>query len=317
MSTIVDRINSVISLGANTGFVTGDARFGSIKHILLTNGAEPTNDDLLDSESLKTWLESKLTLSRTDAEKIFVFSGFHEFEDNTGDPSTATLADGYEEVLNDPIPKYTGKHTADIGQTQSMAAFNGFTGYAFFVDSKGAFYYVGKTNGGGKGFDVTNLYASYPRPGGTAAINTGTVKISFDIEQFKSNIGRVKIDFNPKDLSTLYDVQLTEFAAASGYAFKIGARTVYTGRNIYDTYKDSLAVVGAWKITRLDDGTTVTVASVAKDDALKAWTVTAGSSPTIATGVKLKIELVDPVALAALTLAVEGIESVAVKVVKP
>lgn len=229
------------------------------------------------------------------------------------------MADGYEEVLNDPIPKYTGRHTADIGQTQSMAAFNGFTGYAFFIDSKGGFYYVGKSGGGGKGFNVTNLYASYPRPGGTAAINTGTVKISFDIEQFKSGIGRVKIDFSPVDLQNLYDVQLTEFGAASGYAFKIGGRTVYTGTNIYDigTYADDLAVVGAWKATLLSTGDDVTIASVAKDAALKCWTVTLGSSPTITSGAKIKIELVDPTALAALTTPVEGIESVAVKVLKP
>src|SRR4051812_22788514 len=128
MAAIVDRLNISISLGANTGKVTGDLRLGRPKHLLLTNGAELTNADLVDSDSLKAWLEEKMSLSRTDPEKVFLFTGFHEMENNTGDPNVGTLQDGYEEVLNEAIPKYLGRHTADIGQTQSFVAFNGFTG---------------------------------------------------------------------------------------------------------------------------------------------------------------------------------------------
>jgi aryl carrier-like protein len=318
MATIVDRLNISISLGANTGKVTGDLRLGRPKHLLLTNGAELTNDDLADSDSLQAWLEEKMSLSRTDPEKVFLFSGFHEMENNTGDPNTATLQDGYEEVLNEAIPKYIGRHTADVGQTQSFVAFNGFTGTMYIIDTNGRFAYIGKQGGGGKGFDVAYLYSSYPQWGGSGAINTGTVRFTLaDVEQLKNNVGAVQVSFNPADLVNMVDVKLSELATASGYAFKIGARTNYTGTNIYPTYQDSLAVVGAWKATLVSDGSNVTIASAAKDATLKGWTVTLGSSPTIAANAKVKIELVDPATLAGLTIPVEGIESISVKVTKP
>jgi hypothetical protein len=318
MAAIVDRLNISVSLGANTGQVLGDLRMQRPKHWLLTNSWEPTNADLADSDSLQAALETAMSLSRTDPNKVFLFSGFHEIEDNTGDPNTATLADGYEEVLNEALPKYTGRHTADIGQTQSFVAFNGFTGQIYFIDSAGRFFYVGKEGGGGKGFDVAYLYANYPRPGGTNAINTGVVKLTLgDPEQFKNNVGAVQVTFNPKELVNMVDVRLVEFAAASGYAFKIGLYTNYTGTNIYANYSALLAVIGAWKATLLSDGSNITIASVAVDAVNKGWTVTLGSTPTISAGAKIKLELVDPVALAALTAPVTGIESIPKKVTKP
>jgi hypothetical protein len=318
MAAIVDRLNISVSLGANTGQVVGDLRMGRPKHLLLTNGAELTNADLADSESLQAWLDAKMSLSRTDPQKVFLFTGFHEMENTTGDPNVGTLQDGYEEVLNEAIPKYLGRHTADIGQTQSFVAFNGFTGKVYVIDTNGRFFYVGKENGGGKGFSLAYLYSSYPQWGGSGAINTGTVRFTLgDVEQLKNNVGAVQVSFNPADLVNMVDVKLKEVAAAAGYAFKIGLYTNYTGTNIYSqgTYQDDLAVVGAWKATN-PDGSNITIASVAKDAVNKGWTVTLGSTPVIPLGTKIKIELVSPTALAALTAPVEGIESIAAKVTK-
>jgi hypothetical protein len=112
----------------------------------------------------------------------------------------------------------------------------------------------------------------------------------------------------------LVDVELYEAVAATGDAYKIAARTLYAGTDVYDSYDDLLAVVGAWKITDAD-GADVAVSSVVKDDTNKCWTVTSAAGPS--SGDELKIELVDPTALAALTAPVTGIESVYVKVTKP
>jgi hypothetical protein len=143
------------------------------------------------------------------------------------------------------------------------------------------------------------------------------VKITFGtLEEFKSGLVALKLDFNVTDLVSIVDVQLEEVDDASGYAFTIGAKTKYAGTDVYETYKDLLAVVGAWKITKVSDGSTVAVDTVAKSDANKGWIVTADDTTPITSGVELKIELVDPTALAALTTPVEGIESVYVKVVK-
>jgi hypothetical protein len=320
---IVDRLNIVATFGTNTGKVAGDVRMKAPKQILLAQSSETgfSNADLTDSASLAAAIDLRMSLSRTDPNKLFYFNGFHEADDNTGDPNVATLQDGYEEVLNEAIPKYTLRHTEATARTQAFSSFNGFTGRVYIIDAAGTFFYVGKQGGagGGQGFDLSYLYSTYPRWGASNAINTGTVRFTIgDIEQLKGNVGAVSLaGISIAGLANMVDVQLLSLAAPTGYAFKLGAKTKYSGTDIYSTYKDLLNVVGAWKITRMDDGSSVTVASVAKDDVLKGWTVTAGSSPTIATGILLKFELVDPVALAALTASVEGIESVYVKIAKP
>jgi hypothetical protein len=160
------------------------------------------------------------------------------------------------------------------------------------------------------------LFANPPAFGNTGAINVNLVKITFGTtEEFKSGLVALKLDFNVTDLVSIVDVQLEEVAAASGLAFKIGAKTKYAGTDIFESYADSLAVVGAWKITKVSDGSSVSVSSVAKDTTNKCWTVTAAAGPT--SGTELKIELQDPTTLAGLTTAVEGIESVYVKVTAP
>jgi hypothetical protein len=314
-------INVVTQLGANTGQSIGDVRMGRPKAFFFTRGFEFAPADLLDSDSLFAALTTAMNLSRTHINKVFMFTGFHEADDNTGDPQEQSLADGYSEVLNEALAKYTLKHTAGVAQTQSFVEFNGWEDGVYVLDDKNLFWYRGKSNNGGRFFDVGALYSTYPRFGNTGNINTGLTKITFGTpEDFKQGLGCVKLTHSISELPNMVDVTLAEGAVASGYAFKIVARNKYTGTNIYQTYADLLNVVGAWKISK-KDGTVVTVASVAKDATLDSnnggWTVTANSTPTINPATELYIELVDPTALAALTTSVTGIESFKVKVLKP
>jgi hypothetical protein len=313
----VDRINLTTTLGGNTGKTAGDVRMGRPKALLLTRGKEFSESDRADSETFEAALLVSMLLSRTSANKVFLMTGFREADRNTAEPNVASLADGYEEVLNESVPKYTFKHTTGTAQAQSMVAFNGWNDQVFVLDDKNILWGVKTSSNGMKGFSVGQLYTTPPDFGGSGSINTAITKISFgSVEEFKSGLVALKLDFNVADLTDIVDVELAEVAAASGYAFKIGAKTKYAGTDIYETYADLLAVVGAWSAT-LPDGTSVTIASVAKDATNKGWTVTLASSPVIAAGVKIKINLVDPTALAALATPVEGIEGVYVKVAKP
>lgn len=313
----VDRINLVATLGGNTGKTLGDVRFGRIKAMLFTRGKVFTAEELADSESFKAALEEAMQLSRISVNKLFLFEGFREADDNTGDPNVAALADGYEEVLNEALPKYVFRNTKGIAQQQALVAFNGWQDGVFLIDDKNILFYKGN-NGGAKAFSVGYLYATPPRPGGTGAINTNQVRLTMgSVDEFKTNIGAVKLDFNVADLMNIVDVQLLEVGAAAGYVFKIGAETKYAGTNIYESYADALAQVGAWKATRLDTGANVTVSAVAKNAVLKGWDVTLDNAAAIAADVKIKIELVDPAALAELATPVEGIEGMYVRVVKP
>jgi hypothetical protein len=316
-------INIVTQLGTNAGKSVGDIRMGSPKVLILTRGFELAAADLADSDSLLAAVAAAMRNSRTSANKLFVFTGFREAEDNTGDPQEQSLQDGFTEILVEALAKYTLKHTAGVAQTQSFVEFNGWNDGVYVLDSKNVFWYRNKSNGGGTYFSVGSLYSTYPRFGNTGAINTGLVKLTLgDADDLKGGgLSCIKVDSSfVKNLPNIVDVSLSEGTTATGYAFKIVAKRKYTGTNIYEAYKDLLNVVGAWKIT-LADGTVVTVASVAKDATLDGanggWTVTAASSPTISSGAVMYIELVDPAALHALGTPVEGIESIKVKVAKP
>lgn len=318
--SLVDRLNLIATLGSNTGKTPGDVRMGRVKAVLLTKGFEFTNAQLADSDSLYEAIVEAMQLSRTHVNKLFLFTGFREAEDNTGDDNVATLGDGYEETLNEALAKYILRHTHGVAQTQAFVAFNGWTDGIYVIDDNNVFWYRGKAGaaGGGTFFQVGSLKATYPRFGSTGAIVTGLVRLVFgSTDDFKRGLGATKINFSLKDLENenMVDVELYEAAAATGDAYKIAARTLYAGTDIYDTYKDLLAVVGAWKFTKVSDGSSVAVASVVKDDALKGWTVSSAAGPV--SGDELKLELVDPTALAALAAPVTGIESQYVKVEKP
>lgn len=314
----IDRINLTTTLGGNTGKTAGDVRMGRIKTLLFTRGKEFSEDDRADSESFEAAAEAAMLLSRESINKLFAFTGFREADNNTGEPNVQALADGYEEVINEAIPKFTLKHTTGTAQLQSLVAFNGWNDTVFVVDDKNILWGVKTSSNGVKGFSVGHLYTTPPNFGGSGAINTAITKISFgSLEEFKSGLVALKLDFNVADLTDIVDVELEEVAAASGYAFKIGAKTKYAGTDIYEAFQDLLAVAGAWKAELVSDGSTVDIASVAKDGTNKGWTVTLDNTPVIATDAKVKINLVDPTALAALGTPVTGIEGIYVKVIKP
>lgn len=316
---LTDRINLTTTLGGNTGKTSGDVRMGRISALLLTREKEFSAAERADVESFEEALQESILLSRTDANKIFVFTGFREVEDTTGDPATATLADGYEEVLTDPLVKAVLRHTKGAAETQSLVAFNGWNDRVYVVDDKKIVWGLSTTDGGMRGFSVGFLYSQAPKFGGSGAINTNQVRITLgDADEFKSaGLVALKLDTAISAMDNLIDVDLLEVAAASGYAFKIGAYTKYAGTNIYDNYADALEDDAAWVATIKTTGASVGIASVAKDATNKGWTVTLESTPTIAAGVEIYINLVDPTALAALTIPVTGIEATRVKVTKP
>lgn len=300
-----DRINLTTTLGANTGRTTGgDVRLGRAKVLILTN-RKFTAQELADSSSLKAAMESGMMQPRTSANKLFVIDGIREADDNTGDPNEATLGDGYSEILNEAVPKYVFRNTKGVPQQQSYAALNGWQGGAYFIDDKNLFVYRGD-NGGAKPFSVGSYYANPPRPGNTGNINTNQIRFAFgDIDEFKSDIGVVKLDFNLSDLVNIVDVQLKNAGGSTLTALKVAAETKYAGTNIYEAYADALANKDAWKVTNAETGAAVAVSAVAKNATAKGWDLTKASGAGT-----FRVELVDPAALKALNPSVEGIESV-------
>jgi hypothetical protein len=119
-------INVCATLGGNTGRPDCDVRMGRIKYLLLTTSKEFTETNIASSEAFEAALQTAMLLANSDANKIFAFPEMRDVTDNSGDPATGTLADGFEEVLNEALPKYLAKSTPGVCVQQAMASFNGW-----------------------------------------------------------------------------------------------------------------------------------------------------------------------------------------------
>jgi hypothetical protein len=295
-------INVCVSLGSNQGKDKCEVRMKRPKRLLLGN-YEFTKDELKDSDSLKAAIKRQMLKANTDSGKIFLSPVLRVVTDNTGDPNTQALADGYEEVLNEAIPKYSYQFTAGVCQHQAWAAMNGWGGGNFRVDQDNVFWYRVTESGGGKGFSTGNLYTDPPRDGSSGAIAVGTTRITFgDIDEFKSGIGAVKINFNIADLANIVDVDLEDREDAfnspstSTNVFYIGGKVVCQGDDIYAAYKTALNNVNRWTAKRLDNGAALTIDSISTDDNLEAWKPVINSAEWAAlpSGTKVEINIASP-----------------------
>lgn len=268
-------LNICTTLGSNLGKPTCDVRMKRPKYILLSYGKIFSASELASPAAFKAALKTAMNKANSDPEKVWCSPLLRVVDDNTSDPNVASLADGYEEVLNESLPNYLAQTTAGVAQILAFCSFNGFLGTVFIVDVDNVLWYRVTSNLGGQGFTVGNLYTNPPRWGNSSNITTSGTRLVFgEIDEFKSDIGAIKIDFNPSKLVNIEDVELVEKDAPATNVFTIGGITKYTKIDIYDKYKTGLANVNRWVVKRLDTGATLTVTSVTADDTNKGWDIT-------------------------------------------
>jgi hypothetical protein len=149
------------------------------------------------------------------------------------------------------------------------------------------------------------------------------MSISFlDTSEYYDNAVYLDVSgVNMTNVEGLIDATLYEAASHSTNVYKIGVKipTSQAGVsiNLYDEYADELAVTALWAAyTGATYSTSLTITSVAKDAALKAWTVTFDSTAytALASGTKIKLNLVSPALLD--VGDVPGVEGVAIVVIK-
>lgn len=308
------------TLGANTGKPQCDVALGAIKYMLLTQGKEFTEADLTDATTLKAAIKAAMLNVRGTTNKVYLFPYVNESEDDSGDPVRASLADGFEKTLLDPVPKYNTRSGAvGFAQNQAMCAFNGFSGKMYIIDTNNRFSYRIKDDNGGKGFGVGDVYTNAPKFANTAAINVVSTRVSFSSsDELKlPAIGLVQLDFNIADLVNIEDVQMVEKAAQASNVFTIGGKSVYTGADIYTAYKTALAATARWNVRRMDTDVAIALTSVAADDANKGWDITTDNTEYTAlpSGTKLSFNIKDPATLEA--AGVTGIEGIQIIYTKP
>lgn len=313
-------INICGTLGGNTGRPGCDVRMGRIKYLMLTSGKEFTEGDLASSEAFEAALQASMLLANSDANKVFAFPEMRDVTDNSGDPATSTLADGFEEVLNEALPKYLLKSTPGICVQQAMASFNGWPGKFYFVDENGILFYKITTSDGGKGFATGYLYTNPPKPKGSGDVQTANTRLTFgSIDDLKSGVGALKLEFNVADLNNMQDVILTDeedenVSGALNNTFLIGAHTRCEGTDIYATYK-ALLTAARWR-AYTSAGVVIAITSVTAVDVSSAWQVVLDSSAynSLAVGTVFYIDLVVPATLVA--AGIEGIEATKLRFVK-
>lgn len=290
-----------------------DVVLGAFAYFIPTN-KELTAEELETSDSLRTALAAAAELGRSATGKVFVFPKFSDATDNTGEAPKETLGDGRIQTGVEPAPSYTNEAPIGFCQAQAMRSFNGYSGKGYIVDSNGLFLFVNKSDGGGKGFQVQEIFVGAPRPGAYTGKRVVLINIAFANADEFNNMSAVRLDgWSPADLPTQEDVQLYEADVAAAYVFTIGGKIKCSNEEIYDAYSDVLDDPSLWVATRLDTNVEVTISGVVKDPGNKAWDFTLSSSPTIATDTKIKFEL----DLAALkTAGITTLESLAVTATK-
>jgi hypothetical protein len=311
-------INICATLGGNAGQGDCEVRMKRPKYILPTRGKVFAAADFADEATFKAALIAAMLLPRDDNNKVFCFPLMRVVDDNTADANTQSLADGYEEVLNESLPNYTLQSTSGTCQAQAMVKFNGWQDEVFVIDAAGVFWYVVSLSGGGQGFSVGNLYTNPPRFGNSANIVTQKTKLLFGtIEEFKGGLGAIKVSFDPTKLANTVDVVLYEKLVASANVLKIAGKAFCADTDIYAGYSTALANVARWSAINATTGAAITITSVAVDATNKAWTFTLDSTAhsALPSGGKVIINLVSPAVLAA--AGVTGIEGLSFVYTKP
>jgi hypothetical protein len=307
------------TLGANTGKPVCDVPLAAIKNFLPTLGAEFTAAELVDSDTIKAAILERMLEVRGTTDKLYLFPLANESEPTTGDRVTATLADGFEKTLLDPVPKYVMRAgTVGLYQHQPLTAFNGYVGKGYFIDRNNRFFYLIKTDGTGKGFSVADVYTNAPGFGSTAALNPAVTNITMgSIDEFKYGpIGIIQLDFDIASLSNIEDVQIVEKAASASSVYTVGGKTKYGQTDIYTAYSTALANSARWVVTNLQTNATIPVTTVTADATNKGWDVTVDATAwgLLSSGDKFSINIADPATLeAAGVTGIEGIRIVYTK----
>lgn len=292
---------------------------GKPRRIFATSGRELTAADLQDSDAVKEWMEQGILQEISSTDKLFLSPHFNDAEDATGDPNLGTLADGYEEVLDEALNKIILIHASNYCQQVAMAGLNGFKGKVYILDDANIFWYVVKSGGGGKGLSVAQLYTPKPKFKGNA-VNAARTRLVFaSLDEFMT-MGAIKLDFVPTSLPQLSDVVLDDRetgensnGVASNNVFTIGGKTSCDQEDVYAELADAMADDALWYAEDIGTGDEITIDSVAKNDTDKGWDVTLNSTEfnALTAGTRFKIGWRKPETLVA--SGVEGVEAIAIK----
>lgn len=136
-----------------------------------------------------------------------------------------------------------------------------------------------------------------------AAVATYDTMLSFRPEQVNENIKILDFANNGglgylSSLEGLFNVGISQGAAPTVTTISVKAEVLGCGSaDLYDLYADDLAVAGAWKIRRQDNGGTVPITAVAKEAGFNGWQLTFAAIAGSALAVPVNVGLAGPTEL--------------------
>lgn len=262
--------------------------------------------------ALKVAIEAAL-LADNPYSRIYPLQGIVVPTDQTPEPNMITFAGNGQQVVAGENARSMTFQWFDGGYCllRALRTANGTQRGVMVIDSKGQLI---ATDGSGDNIKFISAYTfakQFKWPMTTSEVAAYNYFMSFETSQVDD--AGVIIDFNAENggglsylssLQGLFNVAITQAAAPTATHVKVKAQVVGCGSSdLYDLYADDLAVVGAWSVTRVDNGGTIVVSAVAKSAVFNGWDLTL----TAATGITVNVSLAGPTELDAID--VTGYES--------
>jgi hypothetical protein len=309
------------SVGGNTGIIKCDTARGK-PLVMLIGGATFAPSDYATSAAFKAALLAAVQQQTGSSIKLYPFPAFEGAAPNTEANKTATTGYGTTYILSEGRPAYTFDIFTGTNTEKNLRKFNKAIVPVFIFDDLGNVW--GKIDASGKFAGINaQIFVTGAGFSDGSALSPVKVNVNFtSASDFFDYAAYVNTDFNTSDLEGLLDATLTEVAAHTSNAYKIGVviKNASLGNdvNLYDTYGDALADSTLWYAKNATTGATIAITTVAKDTTLEAWTVTLDSTifAALSANAPIKIGLVAPAALAVAGKDVTGIEGLPILVKK-
>lgn len=292
-------VNNCNESGKNTGFGDCTKDFKNIVGgFLVPSNFALTAEQTATPESVIAALSAAILAA--PASRIYPIANFEAVTNNSTEPAAFTLGYGRPLTLNDGMYSWRLQFIdGGICLLKNLRKFNGTNRSVLLIDAEGAL--IGWKSGTSlKGVPLKNFYALPFVPNDYANPTGYFVDIAMLPTYLNDAPGWVNMDLaSLVSLKGLQNIVLSEATGSALPALKIKAKTGCAETDLYDLYADELSSVPLWVATDAD-GAIITITSVVKDDALKAWTVTLDDSdPDYSVSGPIYLTLAPAAALAA------------------
>jgi hypothetical protein len=307
------------TVGANTGAIECDVRRGIPANIVV-GGAAFTEAEYATAAAFKTAFKSRLKLATGSNEKLFPFPEIQGVTNKTEAPKEGTLGLGLKEILLDGKPGYEFDVVVGTSLEKRLRKFNSQQIPVMILDQNGNIW--GKLDDDNKFIGTKVLIYIVGQAFGDGNGSTMTkIQISFvSAKDFYDSAAFVTSTLTSSDMVGLLDADLSYVSKASNvYKVKAHIATAQAGvkLSVYDQFADALASADKW-VAKTGAGfeTTLAITTVAKDTAIKGWTITFDSTAftALSAGASIKLSLVDPATLDAADIVdIEGVPVILTK----